>query len=372
MPAPETPTAPAPAASESAVSLPIDTIGSPESSPDTLDFFSSIEKRFEDASKPADKPAPETKTENKATDKPAEAETRPASPKAKDFDIIKTQRDEARTQLEQMQSTLKELQDKLSAAEAGTSEVPVLRDKLTNYEREIAAVRVEASPEYAKVVTEPANRIRTEADRLATKYKIDRSKLIDAFAEDDQSVQADLASDLAATMNQRDQFQLYQLIDDFNAVTAKRSELQSRAQEVWQEIQQNRDKEQSAAKESAKKIWKDAEAKVWAAIEKKIPSVSTVPAVQSLRNQVAARQITELSTEEQAYSSMAGLLLPHIVKQASAAEAKIRELETSLAKFAQATPGAGGGAPSGSPEGSEDPSAGGFLERIERKFAGAA
>lgn len=353
---------PAPAAEPAA--LPIDNIPS-TSEPD---FFSSIEAHFQDP-KPEPEPAPEPKPEPADPEPPATS--RPASLKAKDFELIKTQRDEARTKATELETTLAELKAKLAEAESGTTELASLREQYAAAQKDLHAVNVQKSPEYQKLIVEPGNKVRNEIMRLATKYKLDQSKLIDVLAESDPSAQTDLASDIAGSMNQRDQFLLYQLVDDFNALEVKRAELHTNAEKAWQEILSSREQEQTKAAAAAKKAWTDAEAKVWAAVEKKVPGAADIPEVQKLRNQVAARQISELTPEEQAYSSLAGHLLPHYVKQAASAEAKIRELEAALSKFTQATPGAGTGNASESSTSEPDFSEGGFLANIERKLAGA-
>lgn len=363
-PAPSPEPSPAPATSTASTEAP--------------DFFSAIEQHFaEPKAKEAKTPAPEPEPKAKEPEAKVEAPdpeptpaTKPASPKAKDFELIKTQRDEARNELTTLQTTLKELQDKLAAAEAASTEISTLREKATIQEKELAAVNVAKSPEYQEAVEKPAAKIRDATNMLAARYKLDQSKVLDAFSESDPATQNELVSELASTMNDRDRFQFYQLVDDFNIVLAKREELQSRSQEAWQEIQQKRAQEQEAAKKAAQQSWKEAESKVWSAFEKRVPQVTKLPNAQDLRNQVQSRHISELSVEEQAYSALAGLLVPELVKELTSAQSKVQELETSLTKFTRATPAAGGGGSASSDDG-DDIGSGGFLDRIERRFAGA-
>jgi hypothetical protein len=362
-PTPSPAPTPTPAPTPAAPSTPSPSSNSP-------DFFSAIESHF---AEPASTPnAPTQPTEKKEASTPKEADTpaasKPASPKAKDFDVIKTQRDEARNELTTLQTTLKDLQAKLAAAEATTTEFSSLREKATVQEKELAAVNVAKSPEYQEAVEKPAAKIRDATNKLMARYKLDNSRVLDAFAESDPGVQNELVSELASTMNARDQFQFYQLVDDFNAVASKREELQSRSQEAWQEIQHKRTQEQEAAKKAGEKSWKEAEGKVWNAFETRVPQIKALGNIESIRNQVQTRHISELSVEEQAYSAMAGLFLPGLVKELSSSQGKIHELETSLAKFTQATPGAGGGGSSSNME--DDTSSGGFLDQIERRFSG--
>lgn len=360
-PTPASAPAPAPAPATQATPSPSDSVP---------DFFSAIESHFAEPA-PAATPAPEP-VEKKEAPAPKESDTpattKPASPKAKDFDVIKTQRDEARNEIATLQTTLKDLQAKLAAAESATTEFSSLREKATVQEKELAAVNVAKSPEYQDAVEKPAAKIRDATTKLMARYKLDNSRVLDAFAESDPAIQNELVSELASTMNARDQFQFYQLVDDFNAVAAKREELQSRSQEAWQEIQHNRTKEQEAAKKASEQSWKEAEGKVWNAFETRVPQIKALGNIQDIRNQVQTRHISELSVEEQAYSAMAGLFLPGLVKELSSTQSKVHELETSLAKFTQATPGAGSGGSSSNIE--DDVSSGGFLDQIERRFSG--
>lgn len=332
---------------------------------DGLDFFSAIDK----ALSPPD-PAPAATPEPPATD-PTPAPTEPipdkvVSPKAKDFELIKAQREEARQEAAKLAAELKALQDKLQQTESTVSELPTIKEKAELYEKELAAVRLERSPEYEKVVTEPATKIRNEADRLALKYKLDRSRLADALAESDPSAQNDIVSELASTMNQRDQFTLFQLVDDFNVVLAKREELRQNAQAAWAEIDSKRAAEATQAQEKAKQEFAAAEKEVWGALESRIPDLATLPTIAEIKAK-ASRPLSELTGKEQVYSAAAGHLLPHFVEQAHTRAKRIAELEAALAKYTQASPSAGGGS---SPEPDPDTTAGGFLDRIERRLHG--
>ena len=338
-----------------------------------MDFFSAIDKAFAPAGNPE---PPAAKVESAAPEpKPAPTEPTPAepdakvvSPKARDFELIKSQREEARQEVLRLQNQLKEVQDKLSFAESSATALPSLQEKTKLYETELAAVRLETSPEYASVVTEPASKIRDAADHLALKYKIDRNKIADALAEPNISAQNDLVSEIATSMNQRDQFTLFQLVDDFNAIIAKREQLQTNAQAAWAEVEQRRAYEAAQAKENMIKELASAEKEVWAALESKLPNIKDTPQLADIKAK-SSKSIAGLSSHEQVYIAAAGQLLPHYVERVNAHAKKIAELEAALAAYTRATPGAGGGAapPAGD---APDHSTGGFLASLERRING--
>lgn len=335
------------------------------------DFFAGIEKHFEADPTPADPAPTETPTETSTPDpKPADpAPTKVVSPKAKDFELIKTQREEARAEALKHSTRVTELETQLKAFDGEKAQLKELQDKVAQYEKEISAVRLEASPEYEKVIMEPSNKIKNEATRLAQKYKIDTSKLIEALSESDPSKQSDLSSELATSMNNRDQMLLYTLVDDFNALVAKRQELHSNADEAWKEVQSNRDKEATQAKEKSVRAWRESGEKIWQAIESKVP-LKDLPNLAALKTEVAAKPLSELPLDQQTYSLASGHLLPHFVKQVAALQKQNAELQETVAKYAKASPAAGGGsAPAKASPGTSDYSSGGFLASLEEQLA---
>lgn len=370
MSTPTTPTPDAPITTPAPTPAPSPAAPAPEPSPapvaasgDGLDFFSAIDKAL--SPKEAD-PTPEPPAPEPTPAAADPAKDKVVSPKAKDFEIIKAQREEARQEAAKLAAQLKELQDKLQQTESTVSELPTIKEKAELYEKELAAVRLEHSPEYAAVVTEPSVKIRNEADRLALKYKLDRSRLADALAESDPSAQNDLVSELASSMNQRDQFTLFQLVDDFNVVLAKREELRQNAQAAWAEIQANRAREAEQAQERTKQEFVAAEKEVWGALESKIPDLAKLPTLAEIKSK-ATRPLAEMTGKEQVYSAAAGHLLPIFVEQAHTRAKRIAELEEALAKYTQASPSAGGGS---APAPEPDTMSGGFLDRIEQRLHG--
>lgn len=351
---------------------------SPSLSPESLgaapevaeagDFFSGIEKHFE-VEPSAPEATPEAKPEPEAPETvKEEAPSKVTSPKAKDFELIKQQREEARQEAQKHLSKLTELETQVKSFEAEKARLADLQKQVEKYEKEISSVRLESSPEYEKVIVEPSNRIRTEAMRLAAKYKLENTKLVDALSEADPSRQSDMTSELAATMNERDKMVFYTLVDDFNSVLSKREELTSNADAAWKEVESNRAREAEQAKKAAYDSWKSSGDKIWKAIEAKVP-LGDVAKLETFKAEVASKPLSELPIDQQTYSVSAGFLLPHFVTAKANLEKKVAELEATLTKYTKAAPGAGGGsAPATSSPGSSA-SEGGFLDSIERNFS---
>jgi hypothetical protein len=146
------------------------------------------------------------------------------------------------------------LEAKLAEVEksrAGTDpeEVTRLRQLNEEYERELQVARVEATKEFKDAVVLPMQQVREAVDTLATKYEIAQRDLFEAFSETDPSSRADKLSDIAAGMNDRDKFSLYELEQKFNRVQSTREKVVNNAKLALEKIEQHREEQSKTQKE---------------------------------------------------------------------------------------------------------------------------
>jgi hypothetical protein len=232
-------------------------------------------------------------------------------------------------------------------------------------EKELAAHRIEATPEYSKVVLEPLRVIQDSTERLIAKYKLDRDRVIDAMAEADPAAQTDLVADVAAGMNELDRMRFYQMVDDFSQVLMKREQLRTNAEAAWREIEASRAAQSEQFRKQTEHQWKDNAEKIWDKLKSKIPGFESLPKIDEVRATVFDPANAQQAIDMQVYSLAAAHLVPRLAKTLESRQSRIEELEAALAKYKSATPSAGAGGTTDSSD--EDPSAD-FLSSLEKRF----
>jgi hypothetical protein len=115
-----------------------------------------------------------------------------------------------------------------AAAPADPEVVKQLKDTITQYEAELAAVKVEATDQYKRAVSTPLAKTQSELMSLGAKYKISEGAIRAAILEPDPSKRRDLFSDLvegAEDVKRLDANRFDQLISKLDDIEASRLEL---------------------------------------------------------------------------------------------------------------------------------------------------
>ena len=393
MPEEQNPTASAAPSSESATETqtPVAAPAAAEATPTTddggSDWISALDKAFEDAEagKTAEPEKAETTAPDPAKDKPAEVveedpDVKNMTPNAgAKFKEIKAEAKTYKARVAELETKLAEVEkggtkpdpaeaDRLSAA------IAEKEAKLAEYEQELESTRavyaIEKTREYQETVIQPTAAILSVVERLAKKYTeqgVTDKKLLAVLEIEDPDLQGDQIAEIAAQFSERDRVSLYTLGDDYSAVLAQRDELRSKATEALKVREKIAQEEQSRAAADADRKWKSTAESVWQKMKDKIPLPAEERAAieAEVTKQISAAKFDTLSDDVKAFAAYSGALVPHVVKQAKALEAKVAELEQTLTKYRTATPGGAAGSeasPSAVDEGV------GFLDAIEKQM----
>lgn len=356
------------------------------------DWISALDKAFEAAeagktSESAFADASATTTAPEAgKEKPAEAaaeedaEIKNITPNAgAKFKEIKAEAKAAKARVAELEAKLAEVEKggaKPDPAEAERLSAAIAEKeaKIAEYEKELESTRavyaIEKTKEYQETVIQPTAAILSVVDRLAKKYSeqgVTNKKLLAVLEIEDPDVQGDQIAEIAAQFSERDRVSLYTLGDDYAAVLAQRDELRSKASEALKAREKLAQEEQSRAAADADRRWKTTAESVWQKMKDKIPlpaeERATIEA--EVTKQISAAKFDMLSDDVKAFAAYSGALVPHVVKQAKALEAKVAELEQALTKYRTATPGATAGAEAAPSTLDESV---GFLEAIEKQI----
>jgi len=247
------------------------------------------------------------------------------------------------------------LEAKLAEVEksrAGTDpeEVTRLRQLNEEYERELQVARVEATKEFKDAVVLPMQQVREAVDTLATKYEIAQRDLFEAFSETDPSSRADKLSDIAAGMNDRDKFSLYELEQKFNRVQSTREKVVNNAKLALEKIEQHREEQSKTQKEEYSKRYTTTVDKVFEEARQAIPLLRPIEGDDEWNNQLAEAEkfvkgldMDGLNEDARARVALRSAVAPIIYGQFVSLYNRYREMEKSLEKYQKATPKAGGG-----------------------------
>jgi hypothetical protein len=153
-------------------------------------------------------------------------------------------------------------------------------------------------------------------------------------------------------------------------VLAQREELRAKASVALEAREKQAAAAASAATEKAKREWDTTTSKVWETLKAKVPmpedAAERAKLESDVLSQVKSANFDTLAPDLKAFAAFSGALVPAVVKQNKALEAKIAELQGALEKYKTATPGGAAGAEAAA---NEIDSGLGFLDAIEKHFS---
>jgi hypothetical protein len=237
-----------------------------------------------------------------------------------------------------------------SKSETDPEEVQRLRSQNEEYERELQVARVEATKEFKDAVVAPMQAIRESISQIASKYEIVEADIVNAFAESDASARADKLSDIAAGMNDRDKFALYDLETRFAKVQSTRQKVVNNAKLALEKIEQHREEQSKLQKEEYGKRYNGVVDKVIEEGRQAVPLLRPIDGDDEWNGQLAGAEkfVRELDFEglnedSRARVAYRSAVAPIIYGQFVSLYNRYQELEKSLEKYQKATPKAGGG-----------------------------
>lgn len=237
-----------------------------------------------------------------------------------------------------------------SRAETDPEEVTRLRQLNEEYERELQVARVEATQEFKEAVIAPMSKIRESIGAIAAKYEISESEILTAFAEADANTRADKLSDLAAGMNDRDKFALYDLETRFAKVQGTRDRVVANAKLALEKIEQHRQEQTKAEQEESGKRYLGTLAKAWEEAQGAVPLLNPIEGDDEWNGQLNQAQefvrsldFGQLNDDGKARLAIRSAIAPIIYGQFVLAMNELKEAKATLEKYQKATPKAGGG-----------------------------
>jgi len=309
-----------------------------------------------------------------ALEKPSEIES---DEMPKEADSLRKWAVNTRKDWKQEKSRREELEAKVAELEKNSNagdpeEVTRLRQMNEEYERELQVSRVEATKEFKEAVVAPMAQIRESVGAIAAKYEVPERELFEAFSESDPSVRADKLSDIAAGMNDRDKFSLYELEQKFTRVQATREKVVNNAKLALEKIDAHRQEQAKTQQEVYAKNYVSTLDKIWGEVQEALPFFKKVDGddtwnteLDEAQNFARGLNVDSMNEDGKARIAIRAAMMPVIYKQMEQLYNHVKETEKALSKYQTATPKAGGGtSPSAAPKEEFE----GFLEAISAKL----
>jgi hypothetical protein len=385
---------------EQAVADPTDSLPEEQSE---MNFTAALDAAFENLNK-VDTPEPDDtaeteveETETVATDEPVEEQAEvdgndsddgsfdPTSdldddigddwtPKAASrFKALKAELKESTTELDQLRQQVSEQESKIKEL-SGMSEYPDYEDmksKVEAYEKEKMFSDLEDTEAYKSAVTEPLDNLMEQTKQLADKYDIDPEVLIDAFAQEDQTIQDETLAEILSEATDRDKAKIYRIIEDINPILERRSQLLENASEALNEANLAAEKRQE--QEAAERLQNrtNAARNVAERVKKKLPFLSGIEGLDmdSIQQKAAEVDPSVLHPVDATYNSISAQLLPTIVKEYIGLQKEVDALTDRLSEYEEAEPTMSGTSPTSKQVAGQAKKDTSFADSIEAAFA---
>jgi hypothetical protein len=315
------------------------------------------------------------KTESSSEETSEETEPTNMSVEARRaFKEYRVKNRELSKQLETTKAELQKLKESPSEKPADTEQVQklaeenkVLKSKLEEVSTELSTISVETTPEYKEQVIRPLVDTLRSAGALSEKYSVSKRLLERAIEESaEKGTPSDELTDVATSMNTFDQQELHLLVRGMRNIMERKAWYRDNHKEFVSQKQAEAKQAYETTVAEQRKAVLSASEDVWKKLSelgpiKNMPESDRTKAYEMARSAVAT--LGDASNDVKSYSSFAAALLPGVLRQVKEANAKVKELQTSLAKYTKSKPKAGAGTSDGgvpaAPEGLS------FLDAIE-------
>lgn len=246
------------------------------------------------------------------------------------------------------------------------------------YEQRLALVDVEATAPYVQQVKAPAEALITKLDTLAKSYdeKLSADNFIAAFNIADPKARREELKNLTEDMDVVDQARVRTMAEDWSALLEKRDAIKANAAQALAEAKQMEEQNRLAMTARERETYSTAVNRTVEKLKAALPQVTPGDdeSVQKLLQEAAAGvtdQSFELDKPEvRAFAAISGAILPGLVTGIRARDARIKELEDTVAAYTKQAPRGSSGSPVPSNPGTYEPTPPGMTygEAAGRRF----
>lgn len=242
-----------------------------------------------------------------------------------------------------LEETIKQRDSRLAELEAFAKERDDLLEAKKQWEAEMSVTKLEKTPAFIKEVTEPEDRIVSEALAIIEQYGLNEKAIFAALEEPDKMKRS--AAFKAATsgldVDPDHAYELRKLADEAQTVIAKKNALYANADKALLELAAHTEKETAAQAIARAEERGKATDLVVDRISKKLPFVADM--VKAVADTVKETNFGELDIQKQAYNVMMGEAFPKLAVAHAKLQAAHDATLDELAKYTKASPRVDGG-----------------------------
>ena len=289
------------------------------------------------------------------------------------FKSLKAELKESTTELDQLRQQVSEQESKIKEL-SGMSDNPDYEDmktKLESYEKEKMFSDLEDTDAYKNAVTKPLDNLMEQTKQIADKYDIDAEVLIDAFAQEDQTIQDETLAEILSEATDRDKAKVYRIIEDINPILERRTELLDNASEALNEanLAAEKKEEQLAAEKLQNRT--NAARNVAVRVKKKLPFLSGIEGLdmEAIQQKDAEVDPSVWHPVDATYNSISAQLLPTIVREYIGLKKEVDSLTDRLSEYEEAEPTMSGTSPTSKQVAGQSNKDASFADSIEAAFA---
>ena len=195
--------------------------------------------------------------------------------------------------------------------------------------------------------------------------------MIDAFAQEDQTIQDETLAEILSEATDRDKAKIYRIIEDINPIIERRSQLLENASEALNEanLASEKKQEQEAAERLQDRT--NAARNVAERVKKKLPFLSGIEGLDmdSIQQKAAEVDPSVLHPVDATYNSISAQLLPTIVKEYISLQREVDSLTDRLSEYEEAEPTMSGTSPTSKQVAGQSKKDTSFADSIEAAFA---
>lgn len=268
-------------------------------------------------------------------------------------------------EVEQLRQQLAE-KEKLRDADPLKQEAEELRKKYEDLEKEAYVWKIEKTSAWKNEVEKPIAAIRESIETIAKEYEVSEELLFEAFADGNMKSRAAKFDQIFEHLPRIVQNELSRLDSEATAVSRRKAELETNAEQAYKELTQRET-------ETTEKQKLESKAAQLRAIEADMAKVRKVAAnfvyddtppenvIREIEQEVNATSFDDMTTQEKAWAAIASVALPKMNNAVVELRKKIKGYKEEIAKITNSLPG---GSASASNSAKGQPDGKGFLEAI--------
>jgi hypothetical protein len=230
------------------------------------------------------------------------------------------------------------------------------QERLSQFDEEFFATRVELTDEFKTKVAAPRDEVAKAIGEISNRYEGYAPEEVVAAV---RSADPRQVAKVTADMNEFDRYRFYQLVDRYQDITKTERAMRTDAKATLERLETERRSKTEAQTAQERDEWKGALARTWEKLTEDFPVLAPIEGADDWNQQIekvrafaAPERFGKLTTQEKAETLYRAAAFPALVAELEAARATLQEAQGKLVKFQGATPSvdtAGSGSPSLSP-----------------------